>query len=78
VHVDEDFAKFAVFIFTGAQIDLVSADGGLLGIPLAARRQRTTVATNDAFDDFFDDLFGNSGGLGSSRLIGVIVFLDQG
>ena len=35
VHVDEDFAEPAVVIFAGAQIDLVAADHGLLGVALA-------------------------------------------
>src|SRR5262249_34263582 len=34
VHVQEDFAQCAVFVFTRADVDLVSPDGGLLGVAL--------------------------------------------
>ncbi len=36
VHINKDFAKVAVFVFTGAQVHLVPAHHRLLGIPLAA------------------------------------------
>src|SRR3546814_17918812 len=39
VHVDEDLADRAVFVFAGAQVDLVAADDGLLGVALAPLRQ---------------------------------------
>ena len=39
VHVDEDFAERAVLVFAGAQIDLVAADDGLLGIAAPPVRQ---------------------------------------
>ena len=38
VHVDEDLADAAVFVFAGRQIDLVAADDGLLGVALAPVR----------------------------------------
>ena len=44
MHVDEDLAELAVVVFAGAQIDLVAADDGLLGVALAAVRQLLAVA----------------------------------
>ena len=35
MHVDEDLTEAAVFVFAGAEIDLVPADDGFLGITLA-------------------------------------------
>ena len=61
VHVDEDFADAAVFIFAGAQIDLVSADDRLLRIALAALRQLLAFADHDALDDLLDDALGDDG-----------------
>ena len=78
VHVDEDFTEFAVFIFTGTQVNLVTANGGLLGVAFAAARKGTTVATDDAFDDFFDNLLRCCRCLGGGWLISVIVFFNQG
>ncbi len=40
MHVDKDLAQPAVRILAGAEIDLVSADAGLLGVALAPRRKR--------------------------------------
>jgi hypothetical protein len=59
VHVDEDLTQTPVAIFAGAQIDLVAADDGLLGVALAALRQFFAVGADDlAVDDLFDDLLG--------------------
>ena len=44
VHVDEDLAEPAVVVFAGAQIDLVAADDGLLGVALAAVGQLLALA----------------------------------
>ena len=74
VHVDEDFADAAVTEFTGAQIDLVTANGRLLGVTLTAVRQLFTL-TRDTLDDAFDDLFGDRHGLLCSRLLDQ--FFDQ-
>ncbi|MNJ54368.1 hypothetical protein D3C77_498040 [compost metagenome] len=52
MHVDEDFAQFAVFVFAGVDIDLVAADGRLLDIALAAVGQATARAV--AFDYLLD------------------------
>ena len=53
VHVDEDLAEPAVVVFAGAQIDLVAADHGLLGVALAAvgsfSRSRSTVMRSTIF-----------------------------
>ncbi len=43
MHVDEDLAQPSVPVFAGAQIDLVTADDGLLGITLAPLRQAPAV-----------------------------------
>ena len=59
VHVDEDLAEAAVVVFAGAQIDLVAADHGLLGVALAAVRQLLALAQHgDALDDLLDDALG--------------------
>src|SRR3546814_6975451 len=52
VHVDEDLADRAVLVFAGAQVDLVAADDGLLGVALAALRQALAAlaALEDALD----------------------------
>jgi hypothetical protein len=47
VHVDEDLAQAAVLVFAGAQIDLVAADDGLLGVALAPFRQLLAVGLDD-------------------------------
>ena len=44
MHVDEDLAEAAVLILAGAQVDLVTADDGLLGVALAAVRQLLALA----------------------------------
>ena len=60
VHVDEDLADAAVLIFAGAQIDLVAADHGFLGIALAAVGQLFALAAAlDALDDPLDDALGD-------------------
>ncbi len=83
VHVDEDLAEAAVAEFAGTQIDLVTADDGLLGIALAAVRQLFALA-NDTLDDALDDLLGHRHGLGRGGglqqvLDGILVLfiLDQ-
>ena len=54
---DEDFTGAPVFIFPGAQVDLVPADDGLLGIALAPMGQALAFARTDALDeDVFADL----------------------
>ena len=50
VHVDEDLAEAAVLVFAGAQVDVVAADDGLLGVACAAGagargRARTSRST---------------------------------
>ena len=83
VHVDEDFTQLAVFVFAGAQIDLMPADIRLLGIALAALRHLLAVRFDDLFDDhLFDDLLGQHGGFlmrvaAFQRLGGVVVVFDQ-
>jgi hypothetical protein len=61
VHVDEDLAEAAVVIFAGAQVDLVAADDGLLGVALAPVRQLLAVAV-EPLDDPLDDLLGDGDG----------------
>ena len=64
VHVDENLAQLAVFIFASAQVNLVPADVGLLGIALAALRHLFAVGAHDFLDDYlFDDLFSQNQGL---------------
>ena len=63
VHVDEDLAEPAVVVFAGAQIDLVAADHGLLGVALAAGGQLLALAQHgDALDDLLDHFFGQARG----------------
>ena len=76
VHVDEDLAQPAVFIFAGVQIDLVAADDGLLGIALAAMGQAFALVAahldhplDDPFDDRLDALHRR---LGEERLDGIL------
>src|SRR3546814_18949381 len=57
VHVDEDLADRAVFVFAGAQVDLVAADDGLLGVALAPLRQ--APAPLGPLDDALDDALGD-------------------
>ena len=69
VHVDENLADAAVFIFAGAEIDLVPADNRLLGVALAAVGEFVAVADPlDAFHNALDDLFRHGG---STRRIGL-------
>jgi hypothetical protein len=44
VHVDEDLAERAVLVLAGAEVDLVAADDGLLGVAGAAVGQRRRLA----------------------------------
>ncbi len=60
MHVDEDLAHAPVFVFAGAEIDLVAADDGLLRIALAAVGQALAfVAGADALDDLLHDPLGD-------------------
>ena len=83
VHVDEDLAQPPVAIFAGAQIHLVAADDGLLGIALATFRQLFAVGADDLLDDhLFHDLFGQHGGLflhgtRGEDFFGFLVIFDQ-
>ncbi len=69
VHVDEDLTEAAVAIFSGAEIDLVAADAGFLGVAFAPVRQ--ALASLGAFDEPFDDLLTDDCGavrdIGSNR-----------
>ena len=84
MHVDEDLAKRAVFVFAGAQVDLVAAHDRLLGIALAAFRHLLTVAADQFLDHhLLDHLLGQHMGLldrraGLQDLGGLVVILDQG
>ena len=58
VHVDEDFAQATIFIFAGAEIDLVTTDNRLLGVTLTTIRQTLAVThALNALDNTLDDLF---------------------
>ena len=62
VHVDEDFAEPAVVVFAGAQIDLVAAHHGFLGVALAAVGHALALAHHhDALDDLFHHLLRQGG-----------------
>ncbi len=54
VHIDEDFAEGSVFEFTGSEVDLVSADAGLLGVASAASGHDSSLA-DVAVDEFGGD-----------------------
>jgi hypothetical protein len=58
MHVDEDLPKLAVVIFACADIDLMAADDGLLGVALAAVGQALTFTLHHAFDDALGHDFG--------------------
>ena len=81
MHVDEDLAEAAVLVFAGAQIHLVAADDGLLGVALAAIGQALALAhALDALDDALHDLLGHhrgarGGGLGDELLQRVVLLL---
>jgi hypothetical protein len=61
VHVDEDLAQRAVLVLAGAQVDLVTADDGLLGVALAPFGQLLAVGLDDLLDDdLLDDLLGQT------------------
>src|ERR1700683_1264314 len=63
VHVDEDLAQAAVVVFAGAQIDLVAADHGLLGVALAAFGHALALAHHhDALDHLLHHLLGERRG----------------
>ena len=63
VHVDKNFAEPAVVIFAGAQIDLVAADHGLLGVALAPVRHALALADHgDALHHPLDDALGQGAG----------------
>ena len=42
VHVEKDFSERSIVVFTGAEIDFMPADHGLLRIPHASRGKRAT------------------------------------
>ncbi len=81
VHVDEDLAEPAIVIFAGAQIDLVAADHGLLGIALAAVGELLAFANHrDALHHLLDHALSERGGARRHRLLdegrhGLIVLL---
>ena len=79
VHVDEDLAEAAVVIFAGAEIHLVAADNGLLGIALAAAGELFARA-HLTLDDALDDALGRCGrtvrrGEGGEDLRGIVLVL---
>ena len=77
MHVDEDLAETAILIFAGPQIDLVPADGRLLGVTLAALRQLLALGRmDDALDDLLDHLWRGCGDRGVECLCGLLVILD--
>ena len=85
VHVDEDLAEPAVLVFAGAQVHLVAADDGLLGVALAAVGQLLALAQHgDALDDLLDHALGGNRGARRVRLvddaasIGVVLILLVG
>ena len=64
VHVDEDLAETAVIVLARAQIHLVTADDGLLGVALAPIGHLFAFAlalVDDALHDLFSDLRGLRG-----------------
>ena len=67
VHVDEDFGQPAVFVFAGPEIDLVAADGRLLGVSLAAMRRPFAFGGPD---DLLDHPFGDDLGFFDGRRLG--------
>ena len=81
MHVDEDFADPAIFIFARAQIDLVAAHDCLLGVTLAPLRQFFAFARNP-FDNLFHHAFGHHRGARGLRLcqhvFGFVVFIVEG
>ena len=82
VHVDEDLAQGAVGIFSGAQIDLVTAHDGLLGIAPAPFRHPLAALGDFLDDDLFDHLLGQHRRLFLRRSTfedfgGFVVILDQ-
>ena len=58
MHVDKNLAQSTVFVFTGSKINLVPANGGLLGIPFSPMRQDFAPVLTDHFNDLFGDLHG--------------------
>jgi hypothetical protein len=82
VHVDEDLAQRAVLVFAGAQVDLVPADDGLLGVALAALRHLLAVARTISLTTTFSTIFSASTcafscGCRFRALGGLLVILDQ-
>ena len=83
VHVDEDFTQLAIFIFASAEIDLMAANGGLLGITLAARGKLFTCMHmfHHPFDNLFNEGFNpRRHGLGHQhihRIIGFVIIVGQ-
>src|SRR6267154_2211926 len=70
VHVDKDLAEPAVVVFAGAQIDLVAADHGLLGVALAAVGQLLALANHrDALNHLLHHALGERGGARRHRLL---------
>ncbi len=63
MHVDEDLAERAVLVLAGAEIDLVAADDGLLGVALAALRQAGAprLSLDHPFDHPLGDDLGTFG-----------------
>ena len=82
MHVDENLAQLAVTIFAGPQIDLVTADDGLLRVALAPLGQLFAATGDFLDDDFLDDLLGDHGGFllrrsGLEDVHRLVIILDQ-
>ena len=80
MHVDKYLAQSSVFVLAGAQIDLVAADNGLLGISLAPGWEAVALgnAFNDSLDDFLRDNRRRSGVRRCEHLFRQILVVQQG
>ena len=67
MHINEYFSNTAIFIFTGPEIDLMAADGRLLGVSLAAMGRPFAFG---APDDLLYNPFGDDLGLFDGRRLG--------
>ena len=83
VHINEDLTQIAVFILAGAQVDLVAANDGFLGVALAPLGHLFTATGDFLDDDLLDHLLRQHNcllvvGAGLQGFGGLVIVLNQG
>ena len=83
MHINEDLAKLAAFIFARAQVNLVTTNDGLLRVALTTLWHLLALAVADFLDDdLLNDLLGQNACLlvavaALKRFHRLVIILDQ-